>query len=232
MIKSVATQDYPYKFMVLVDDCSTDNSYDVVREMLTDVKEDLKDGVRGLVDGLNVILLKNEKNMHQAKTINKAFRFAFETCHLFSILDADDEYLPGKLSKTVAKFLEDPLRIGLIYNDALIHHVETDTYVHEFRRPYDRSVLTRENIISNTPLINKLALQKVGLYDEDLTTCTDWDMWLRITEQFVAIHIPEPLHVYRVTGKNMTWTVPTEQWNKDRMVVHQKLVQRLQNQPS
>jgi len=89
--------------------------------------------------------------------------------------------------------------------------------------------LEKENIISNAPLINRLALEKVGLYEENLRTSEDWDLWLRITESFVAIHVPESLQVYSVTGENATQTVNREQWEKDWRTVYYRLQQRKGN---
>jgi hypothetical protein len=141
-------------------------------------------------------------------------------------LDADDLYLQGKLSKSVAMQQTNPNFIGLVYSDVIIHDTRDDTYVREFRPPYERNLLEVENIISNAPLISKMALGYSGMYDEDLPPCEDWDLWLRITENFVAIHIPEPLQRYTTTGQNCTFTVPGEVWNEKRMMIHAKLAER------
>ena len=88
----------------------------------------------------------------------------------------------------------------------------------------------REGKLSNTPLINKKALDQVGLYDESMRTAEDWDLWLRITSKFVAIHIPVPLSTYSVTGFNASDTVPSEIWHKNWEKIRDRI--RLQKESS
>ena len=228
-IKSVAMQDYPAKFCVVVDDNSTDDGFEHVLSLLQDKStKDLPEGVfSGTIDGLHTIVLQNDSDIHGPSIArNIGMKVVWESCHMFGVLDADDEYLPNKLSKSVKVLIEDPKMIGLVYSDVILYDVETDTSVHEFRRPFDRERLEQENIISNAPLINKLALHEVGIYDNTLRTCEDWDLWLRITEKFVAIHIPEPLQMYRITGFNATQTVDNEQWQRDWQQVQANLRER------
>ena len=94
-------------------------------------------------------------------------------------------------------------------------YISTGSVVLELRKPYTRVELEYECMISNTPLVNKIALAKAGLYDEDMRTAEDWDLWLRITENFVAVHIPEPLSTYSVTGANASDTVSLDIWNNN-----------------
>jgi len=231
-IQSVLDQDYPAKMLAIVDDGSTDNSYEVMSSFMDEVThehEDEKTGdiiTTGTCQGLPMILVKSAKCRKQAAARNIAIQLAWENADLFCQLDADDLYLPGKLSKSVAMYQRAPNFIGLVYCDVIIHDTRDDTYVREFRPPYDRTLLERDSIISNAPLISKMALGYSGLYDENLPPCEDWDLWLRITENFVAIHIPEALQQYTTTGKNCTFTVPTNTWNEKRSIVYQKLQER------
>ena len=73
-----------------------------------------------------------------------------------------------------------------------------------------------------------MALGYSGMYDEDLPPCEDWDLWLRITENFVAIHIPEPLQQYTTTGQNCSFTIPVAIWNEQRAKIQAKLNKRKQ----
>lgn len=231
-IQSVVDQDYEAKMLAVVDDGSTDDSYDTLLAMMEEVvhehgDEETGDEVTtGMCQGVPMILVKRPGARKQAAARNTAIQLSWQTAELFCQLDADDLYLPGKLSKSVEAWQQNPNYIGLVYSDAIIHDNRDNTYVREFRPPYDRTLLEHENIISNAPLMSKMALGYSGLYDEDLPPCEDWDLWLRITENFVAHHIPEALQQYTVTGENCTFTVPSEKWQEQWSKVQAKLAQR------
>lgn len=225
-IESIDSQDYPRKAVIITDDCSTDSSYNVVLNKLTEI-EDKGTHKFGLYNNTYVAILSHESSRGPSAARNTAIKFAWKMTDMFAVLDADDKYLPGKLSKSVEVLMSNPIHIGLVYSDVIIENLSDNTKEYEFRKPYNRLLLEKENIISNATLINKVALDKVGLYDEELRTCEDWDLWLRITEKFVAIHIPEALQVYRVTNQNATFTVNKSQWEKDWQTVQNKLRVRL-----
>jgi len=223
----VAAQDYLQTHIAVLDDGSKDGSFDVITSCFDTIEIQEEFQVGGTINGKAVMCLRTETpsgGPSQARNI--LINAIQEFTHIFGMLDADDEYLPGKISMSVAKMLTDPETIGLVYSDTLIHRLEDNTLIYEARQPFDRTVLERENIISNAPLVSKVALQTVGVYDEELRTCEDWDLWLRITEKFLAIHIAEPLQVYKVTGENATFVVNEEMWNRNWHTVQTKLRQR------
>ena len=232
-INSVLEQNYQSKMLSVVDDGSTDNSLSVLRGRMTEVHEEHeeKNGDQvfvGMCDDTPMILVHRPEARKQAAARNTAIQLAWKSADMFCQLDADDLYLPGKLDKSVAAMQKDPNFIGLVYSDAFIYDMRDDTLVHELRPPFDRTHLEHSNIISNAPLMSKMALGYSGLYDEDLPPCEDWDLWLRITENFLAIHIPEPLQQYTVTGDNCTFTVSDKRWQEQWTKVQAKLAQRKQ----
>lgn len=87
-IESVRHQTYENWELIIVDDCSTDNTDEVVRPFLTDGR---------------IHYLKNEQNSGAAISRNRALREAKGKWIAF--LDSDDLWLPEKLEKQVA-FME------------------------------------------------------------------------------------------------------------------------------
>ena len=84
-MESVINQSYENWELIIVDDCSTDNTDDVVKSYL-------KDG--------RIKYLKNDKNSGAALTRNKALREAQGEWVAF--LDSDDLWMPGKLERQLA----------------------------------------------------------------------------------------------------------------------------------
>lgn len=221
-VESVVNQDYDNKVIYFSDEGSTDDSFSVMTSLLDkdEADEDLvcnsiNMGVVGTIQGVPAYITKNPDPKGPSAARNRLIKIAWESSDAFAMLDADDYYLPGKLSKSVAKMQEHYGIIGLVYTDAIIQNDKLGTKTREYRQPYSREALEQECIISNTPLVNKVVLDSVGLYDEEMRTAEDWDLWLRITKESVAVHIPEALHVYRVTGKNSSNVVPREVWEQN-----------------
>lgn len=89
-IQTVLEQTYPNWELLLVDDCSNDNSVDIIKEYVKDDKR--------------IRLLKNEKNSGAALTRNHGIKEAKGTYLCF--LDADDLWEKEKLEKQL-KFMKD-----------------------------------------------------------------------------------------------------------------------------
>lgn len=88
-IDSVLAQTYENWELIIVDDCSTDNTDEVVQKYLSDHR---------------VKYLKNEKNSGAAASRNRALREAEGKWIAF--LDSDDLWSPNKLDKQLA-FMKD-----------------------------------------------------------------------------------------------------------------------------
>jgi glycosyltransferase involved in cell wall biosynthesis len=211
-IMSVVNQDYPMKSIFVSDEGSSDDSYNQIVKLF-DRQEQRKDVTLGVVKNTTIVLSKNPNPRGPSGARNRLIQQAWGSSDLFCMLDADDFYLPGKLTKSVMVMSEDIETIGIVYTDALIYHENKNLLIREYREPYSKQRLEQECIVSNTPLINKQALLRLShLYDESMRTAEDWDLWLRMTSKSVAVHIPEALHVYRVTGKNSSDVVPAAVW--------------------
>ena len=87
-IDSVLNQTYDNWEMIIVDDCSTDNTDDIVAQY----------------DDDRIIYVKNEKNSGAAVSRNRALRMAKGKWIAF--LDSDDVWLPEKLEKQI-NFMEE-----------------------------------------------------------------------------------------------------------------------------
>ena len=94
-IRSVIAQTYPDWELIIVDDCSTDNTDDVVKPFLSDPR---------------IRYFKNRKNCGAALTRNKALRKA--RGEWIAFLDSDDLWTPDKL-KTQIRFMK---RYGAVFS--------------------------------------------------------------------------------------------------------------------
>jgi len=137
------------------------------------------------------------------------------------MLDADDLFVQGKVSKCVAKILEDPQTIGAVYGDYL-HLSPEGVLSYESKRPYSREDLVQECIVHSGSVISRIALDRVGLYDEELRVCEDYNLFLRISNYFLFYHIAEPLTIVRLGAHQSSSTVSQERWKEDYIKAKQR----------
>ena len=229
-IGSALNQNYPGPLQIcVVDDGSTDDSWEKIQNIVdtdTTKKDDLEIAEKVIVRPddyeVRVIAIKRP-NGGASVSRNTAINYTCEETHAFAILDADDEYYLNKVSRMVQKLLEDPAKIGVVYADYDIHDLNTGKIVREYKQPYSKDVLMGECIVHSNALINKLAFaatnEETGFYDVNLhgpatgefIGCSeDYDLWLRISEQFMIVHIPESLAKANITGHNQTTNVTSE----------------------
>lgn len=233
-LASVVLQDYVKKSIVIIDDGSTDETQTYIEQLLdgkfvpaqsVDFNE-CKGFLHGTVQGVHITYLKVD-NGGPARARNVGLKYAVKQgAKVFAILDADDYWQQGKLSKSVLKILDEPETIGAVYTDNFTLNIETNQISREFRESFDYNRLLSHNMVHSGCVINGLALEKVGLYDENLRVAEDYDLWLRIGEQFMIYHLPEPLVTIRAGNHNTSSSVQSEIWQKCWHRVYQKVQER------
>lgn len=217
-MRSVDAQDYPNKQLVVIDDGSTDNSWNVIKlvaslNVPTGVDLVKKNtAYTGRVGSTPTVAYHFDQAGGPSRARNLGIKLAWPSTHIFAFLDADDIFLQGRLSKAVAKIMEDPAHIGGVYTDYETVSVDTGRIVREYKEPFSRDKLLRECMIHSACVVTKPALEKAGGYDEQLRVAEDYDLWLRITESFLILHIPESLMRVRVGSHNSTGQVKKEIW--------------------
>ena len=237
-IQSAALQDYPNKVIYIVDDASEDNSIEEIYKARGG-KEFFRFGEENeqyIAEWANpsqdikyaeIILFKLKKSGGPSRARNFAIKHAIENgCHIVAVLDSDDYMKQSKISIGVSKIMEDPERIGIVYFDYLILNTETNSITYESKLSYDFNKLAQDCIIHSGAIINVLSLRAVGLYDESLRVTEDYDLFLRICEKYMAIHVPIDGTVVRNQPMNSTSSVSKQKWEEDYKRTKMKMMQR------
>lgn len=123
-------------------------------------------------------------------------------------LDADDLWRPDFL-RVLVSLLDSDARLGAVYcgsrfvdaNANPLSQVITRTVPAE--RLYD-ALIDGEFFPPCAVLVRRAVLEHVGLFDEALRASEDWDLWLRVAEQYPFAGTPQTLALYRMHGSNMT----------------------------
>ena len=122
---------------------------------------------------LNIIYLRNEKNIGLARSRNKGLENA--KGDYISFLDSDDEYLPDKLNKQYENIKRG--KFDIVYCKELVK-LENNLFERDCNRRFDLEILIKDQYINlNTLLISKKILNKYKIsfnndelsrYGEDL----------------------------------------------------------------
>ncbi len=230
-IDSVLEQTYMPSTIVVVDDGSSDDSWKIVCDLVGEDPE--REQFLGCIHEHNhkgpdiktILIGIRQKNSGPAKARNAGIQSVFGITEIFAFLDADDFYHPTKIERSI-KIMESMPQPGLVYTDYLALNTQTEESIREFKEPFSMRSMVENNIVSTNSIVSKAALAKVGGFNEDLRVCEDYDLWLRISENFACYHIPEPLFTYRVTGKGASQTIGGDEWAKCLSQVRQAAQER------
>ena len=232
-IDSALNQDYEAYFrLCVIDDGSSDRSWDIaITKIFSDREVETKeDGDIILVtDGKHVVIKKPEASGPSGAR-NTGIKYTLHRTDIYAMLDSDDEMYPSKVSKCVEKILEDLERIGAVYADYDTINVDTNKTIREFKEPFNRQRLFQECIVHSGSVVNRMALEasieETGFYDETMRTCEDYDLWMRISDNYMIVHIPESLTKVRVTGDNSSFIINKDVWQRNWSRVMEKASER------
>lgn len=197
-IRSILQQDYPEIYLAIINDGSTDSSEAAIRSLMNDIKTDTLDAegetfTVGMIGKIPTILISHTNVDGIAISKNKGMMATWKNVKYYTFLEATSTFMPDKLSKCIKVLNSDP-NIGLVYHNllAIKDHISYPMYT----EPYRRRSLEQNPIVAGGSVIPRSVLEAVGIFEHGLVKYDDWDMWLRLTERYLAVHIPEMLGTY------------------------------------
>ncbi|MBD0267001.1 MAG: glycosyltransferase family 2 protein [Cyanobacteria bacterium Co-bin8] len=221
-LNSVLSQTYVHLEVLLVDDGSSDSTIEVAQEFAA------KDS--------RLIVLK-QPNSGVAAARNFGIRQA--KGQLIALIDADDIWYSQNLEKQVALMLQSGSSVGLVYSWS-VDIDEHDFPTGSFRSPQIEgkvyTTLLLHNFIANasSTLLRRVCLEKVGFYDCTLRAnqgegCEDWDLYLRIAQEYEFRVVKEFLVGYRKTPSSMSCNLHS--MARSRQLIWQSIEQDLPKMP-
>ena len=166
-IQSVRAQTFRDLELVVVDDGSTDGSAAAVPP-----SEDSR---------IRVIRLPRNRGVSRARNIG--IEEARGT--LVAFLDSDDEWLPEKLERQVARFREHPAEDNTLVSCRFIRHDDLTHRISAPSRPIPRGDAFARIVQGHAPLPSCVVMPRplvkaAGGLDEALPAFADYELWLRL----------------------------------------------------
>lgn len=195
-VESVLAQTYTDFELLVVDDCSTDGSWEYLSS-LSDAR---------------IKLFRNEVNKGLFYNLNFLSKQA--ATPLVKLWAQDDYMTPDALGKIV-KFHTDHAGLGMSYTAVKVIN-EENVVVKDAKEDITPTIVDKETHariafrwgsiagnIANVTIV-KEAFEKVGYFDEGMKICGDFDMWVRIGEFYNIGFMNDPIIYLRSHSKQLS----------------------------
>ena len=175
-VESVLNQIYKPIEIIVVDDGSTDGTKEMFSEMYPLVR----------------YIYQANSGVSSARNtgINSA------SGDWIALLDSDDEWLPDKLDRQV-KLLQDNAEIRFCHTNEIWIRNNVRINQKKKHQKYGGKIFNKCldicRISPSSSLFHTSVIKDVGLFDESLDVCEDYDLWLRITSKYPILFLDQPL---------------------------------------
>ena len=184
-IESCLNQTHRNIELIIVDDCSTDETPDIVRSH----------------NDQRIRYVRNKKNQRLPRSLN--IGFALATGEYLTWTSDDNEFLPEAVA-VMLDFLIKNKDIDFVYADNLSKFLDTG----ETKK---RNISTPENIqerncIGACYLYTRKVYETVGGFNPDYELVEDYEYWVRVWQKFRMHYLPQVLYIYGEHSKSLTGT--------------------------
>lgn len=185
-LNSVFRQTFKGIEIIVIDDGSTDNTGEVVKQFLN--RPNFK--------------YVYQENRGQASAKNAGIRNA--TGEYIAFLDADDLWVEEKLEKQIALFVPDSTGVAFSQSNYIDENGKLlNLKLHEQyllpRKGRVTEFLFLDNFVPfSSAVVRRKCFERCGVFDESIKMAIDWDLWLRISTEFYFDYVNEPLLLYRI----------------------------------
>lgn len=193
-IDSILAQIYPSIEIIVVDDSPETFEYrnEVMQRVVSRSPE--------------IVYLQNETQSGADYSRNRGVAAA--NGDYVAFLDDDDEWIPEKIDKQIKVLDTSDLNTAMVYCDYYRYDDQIQTQQVVKLRKSSGTVLNDLMQCGNfcgglsMPLLKMSALRAVGGFDNSLSALQDYDVWIRLAQNYSFIYLDEPLVVYHCTGGN------------------------------
>ena len=193
-IGSVLAQTFSDFELVVVDDASDEPVDDIVK----------------LFRDPRLSLIRHDRRRGGAAARNTGLRNT--NGEFVAFLDDDDEWYPEKLARQVKVLSRSHSETGAVYTGYEVVDRDTGKVLSRMlpeHRGNVSSVLLHGNCIgpTSTIMLRRKCFEDVGMFDENLPSFQEYDLWIRLSKTYQFDHVSECLFNYHVHARRI-WTNP------------------------
>ena len=182
-IDSILRQTFSDFEFIIIDDCSTDNTANILKSYTDDRMQ----------------IIRNEQNLRLPASLNKGLKMA--RGKYIARMDADDISVKDRFLRQI-RYLEENQDVAAIGGSFQVFNEHgKNMYI---KRAYCDEMLEKYYLIPS-PIAHPTAMFRKSMtvdegffYDEKYTSAQDYDLWLRVAKKHKINNIPDVVLKYRV----------------------------------
>lgn len=190
-IDSILNQTYTNFDFYIYDDCSTDNTQEIIETYNDD----------------RIFYIKNRKNLGIAATLNLGLEKLLPNYEYIARMDADDWAFPERFQKQI-DFLEQNKSIALCGTQGFwlknMFENPSSGWEYPVRNNYLNLYLLFGASFGHSSLVlrSETFINNNFRYNENVKTCEDWDLWVKVSNIGEICNLPDFLMKYRIVSNS------------------------------
>lgn len=199
-LESIASDTYPNKEIVVINDGSTDNSHEVITQWIEANKERV------------AINYRNRENRGVSETINELIDRSLGQ-YIVGV-GSDDYLINNTIASRVSLLQNNPSKL-MVIGDAIVvdaagnitHESGNFGFHHGVKENYftdeglKREIIRNWSIVGPVGMVDRKLYDVIGRYDDKLIV-EDWDFYLRAVAKDLIIFLDQKVAAYRIHGSN------------------------------
>jgi glycosyltransferase involved in cell wall biosynthesis len=183
-IESILNQTYKNFELIIIDDCSTDSSWDIIQKY---AKKDKR-----------IRIYRNEKNLGCTKTANLAIR---KSVGIYIARMDSDDISSKKRFEFQVDLLENNKKIGICGTNLLLINKEGKFISKRKYEKFPRKITLIESPFAQpSVMFRRILFEKYGGYNENFDVAEDYELWFRFYSKKVGFYnIQKSLVKYRIS---------------------------------
>jgi glycosyltransferase involved in cell wall biosynthesis len=182
-IDSCLNQTYSDFELIVVDDCSTDETPLILKTY----------------DDPRLQIIRHSQNAKLPGALNSGFSASQGDLLTWT---SDDNRFHSNALEVMVEALQTRPDIGLVYSGCVI----IDEFGNRVREEpvFPSEMIYEKNVVGACFLYRRAVYEEIGDYNEDIFRIEDYEYWLRIAQRFPISAIPDMLYDYRVHQGSLT----------------------------
>jgi glycosyltransferase involved in cell wall biosynthesis len=178
-ISSVLNQTYPIHEIIVIDDGSTDNSFEIVSKIQME-------------NNFEKFISFKQKNAGPSKARNVGIMNS--TGDFIAFLDSDDEWINDKIEHQITAF-EKNTTVGIIGTNYVVKGNTLNNTLQEHQIIPFKKLLFKNYFVTSSVMVKRTVMIQ-HLFDTKKKFVEDYDAWLRIVYENEGVFLPQVLVVY------------------------------------